>query len=632
MAGVALSRYITNMIGRTWFLLVMFAGGLAAVAWAVYGSRLPPADFTFINETDIASVDPALITGTPEGRIVESIFEGLMRPNAEYKPEAGVAERWEISEDGRVYTFFLRENARWSNGERVTAEDFHYSLRRLLDPQTASRYSYQAWYIENAKRYNLGGSALGPGDPVEVELVPEAELPNTVRGELLFGTLERIEEPSGGNRVFVVNIDGRERRFQRSTGGGALSRGVELCRQVLLDFREVGVRVIDERTLELRLTNPTPYFLELAAFYPLSPVHRGCLERHGSPAWTQPENIVSNGAFRMMARRIRDRVRLVRSETYWDRDSVRLKVVDALSVDHRTTAFNLYATGMVDWVTVPPAEVLRELLKSDPPRNDLNPHPQLTTYFYLLNTTRPPLDDARVRQALSLATDREEIIRVATAAGESPAYSLVPPAMPGHAPQECEKPDPQRAREMLAQAGYPDGRGFPRLEIHYNTDQAHQAIAELVRKQWQRTLGIVVSLRNEEWGSAQNTQQQMKYLVSRRAWSADYPDPNSFLNMYLTGGENNNTGYSNPEYDRLIDEATRELDEAKRMQTLQKAERILMDELPIIPIYFYVSRNMVKPRVQGFRNNPLDNHPVRTIWIDESVDPHDPRPNDFMRP
>jgi oligopeptide transport system substrate-binding protein len=455
------------MFGRTWFLLVMLLGGLAAVGWAVYGSRLPPADFTFINETEVASVDPALITGQPEGRIALALFEGLTRMRAsDNAAEPGVAERWEISEDGRTYTFHLRDDARWSNGDPVTAHDFLYSVRRLIDPLTFPRYSYQAWYIENAKRYNLAGSALVPGDRVEVELNPPADSPNTVRGRLRHGTLLRIVSPSsqkakrtaGRNRIFVVKIDQEERRFQAADEDAALEPGVKPCRQVLLDFREVGVRVIDDHTLEIRLTNPTPYFLQILAFYPLAMVHRGCLEKHGAPAWTRAENIVTNGAFRLVTRRIRDRIRLARSEQYWDRENVRLDVVDALSVDNRTTALNLYMTGMTDWVPVPPAEVLRELLKSDPPRNDLNPAPQLTTYFYLLNTTRPPLDDKRVRQALSMAVDREEITRVATGAGEVPAYSLVPPSMPNYEEQPSRPYDPDAARKLLAEAGFPDCR------------------------------------------------------------------------------------------------------------------------------------------------------------------------------
>jgi oligopeptide transport system substrate-binding protein len=620
------------MIGRMWFLFVILGVGISAVGWAVYGSRLPPADFTFVNETDVASVDPALITGHPEGRIVRSIFEGLARTRADNnRAEPGVAERWDISEDGRVYTFHLRDDARWSNGDPVTAHDFAYSIRRLLDPQTASRYSYQAWYIENARRYNYGSEAIGPGDAVEVELNPAPEATNNVRGDVLYGELARVEK-SSGDRVFVVEINGLQRTFQPAGDEDEVPRGVEACRQVLLDFREVGVRVVDDRTLELRLNSPTPYFLELVAFYPFSPVHRGCLEQHGSPAWTRPENIVTNGAYRMTERRIRDRVRLVRSDYYWDRANVRLEVIDALSVDARTTAFNLYATDMVDWVTMPPPQVLRELLASDPPRNDLNLAPMLATYYYMLNTTRAPLDDRRVRQALALATDREKITRVATAAGEIPALSLVPPSLPGYEQQKCPPFDPERARELLAEAGFPDGRGFPMLEIHYNTDEVHQAIAELVRKQWQRELGVNVSLRNEEWGSYLDTQQQMKYTVSRRTWGGDYLDPNTFLDMFVTDGDNNKTGFSNAEYDRLIAAAAREQEEAARMGMLQQAERLLMDEMPIIPIYFYVSRNMVRPQVRGFYNNLQDDHPLRALWIDPNVDPSDPRPNEFMEP
>ncbi len=631
------------MLGRTWILFAMFAGGLAAVAWAVYGSRLPPADFTFVNETEVASVDPALITGQPEGRIAHAIFEGLVRPRADNnQAEPGVAEKWEISDDGRTYTFHLRKDAVWSNGEPVTAHDFLYAIRRLVDPLTFSRYAYQAWYIVNAKRYSLGGSALAPGDPVEIELNPPADSPNTVRGKLLLGKLVRTESPkpvpknpvSTRDRIYVLELEEetKQRRFQVADENESVAPGVERCRQVLLDFREVGVRVIDDRTLEIRLTDPTPYFLDLLAFYPFAPVHRGCLEKHGKPAWTRPENIVTNGAFRLAARRIRDRVRLERSENYWDRANVGLNVVDALSVDNRSTALNLYMTGVVDWVTVPPAEVLRELLKSKPPRNDLNPAPQLTTYYYLLNNTRPPLDDKRVRRALALALDREEITRVATGAGEVPALSLVPPSMPDYVQQPCPPFNPDAARKLLAEAGYPDGRGFPKLEILYNTDQQHQAIAELVRKQWQRELGITASLRNEEWGSFQDSQQQLKFLVARRAWVGDYLDPNTYLDMFVTDGENNCTGFSNPQYDKLIADAAKEPDAAKRMQILESAERLLMDEMPIIPVYFYVSRNMVRPKVRGFYNNLQDTHPLNAIWIDPNVDEKARRPNEYMEP
>jgi len=305
-------------------------------------------------------------------------------------------------------------------------------------------------------------------------------------------------------------------------------------------------------------------------------------------------------------------------------------VVDALSIEDRTTAFNMFMTGMVDWVTYPPVTALREVLATKPPRNDVNPAPQLTTYFYMLNVTRPPLNDVRVRRALSMALDREEITRVATAAGEDPAQSLVPPGLPGYTQQTCDPYDPEMARKTLAEAGYPNGLGFPKLEIHYNTEQGHQAIAELARKQWQRELGITVTLRNEEWASALATQNRMDYMVSRRSWGGDYLDPNTFLDLYVTGGENNNTGFSNAEYDRLIEQAAKEPDADKRMRMMERGERILMDEMPIIPIYYYNSRNMVKPYVRGFYNTLQDSHPLHAIWIDPSVDPDDPQPNEFM--
>lgn len=625
------------MFGRLSFLALILVVAICAIGWAVFDARLPPADFTFTNEAEIRSVDPAIVTGNNDGRIIWSIYEGLMRPRSQdNRAEPGVAERYDVSQDGRIYTFHLRSNALWSNGDPVTSQDFVYSFRRLLDPLTASEYSYQAWYITNAKRYTYGAKGIHAGDPVEVELNPPADATNTVRGRLLFGKLTRFEGGSqsedkpDARRIFVVDINHRERRFESAPDSEQLPSGVEPCRQVLLDFKEVGIKALDDRTLEIRLENPTPYFLDLVAFYPLSPVHRASIEKYGKPDWKKPEHIVSNGAFRLSSRRIRDRIRLVKSDTYWDRDNVRINSVDALSIEDRTTNLNLYLTGRCDWATQPPPNAIRELLKQRPPRNDLNPSPQITTYFYLLNTKRPPLNDVRVRKALALSLDRDEITRLATAAGETPAYNLVPPQIPNYTPQTFSKRDPEKARKLLAEAGFPKGYGFPKLEIHFNNDEVHQSIAELVRKQWQRELGISISLRTEEFASYLESQHRMDFMVSRRAWIGDYMDANTFLDMFVTNGDNNCTGFSNAEYDRLIADAAKELNPAKRRQTLEHAERILMEEMPIVPVYFYVSRNLVKPYVRGWYNNFQDTHQLRTIWIDHSVDLNDPHPNEFM--
>ncbi|MFO0791873.1 MAG: peptide ABC transporter substrate-binding protein [Pirellulales bacterium] len=601
------------MRGRAWFPIMLVVIGLSSVAWAVLRVRLPPADFTFINETEVKSLDWAAVTGIPEHRIIGNIFEGLTRLDAKtLEPLPGAAERWEVSEDKTTYTFQLRKNGRWSNGEPVTAEDFLYSMRRFLDPQTAAEYAYQAWYLTNAHRYSLGPKGISAGDAVEVELNdrPKGALP-FARGEVLRGSLVRTEGDDQA-RIFVVDVDGQERRFRPGKNGNSAAK-IEPCLQVLLDFREVGIKALDDYTIEMRLEKPTHYWLQLLAYHALLPANQKCIETYGTPAWTYAENIVSNGPYRVAFRRIRDRIRLVKNEQYWDPERAKLKVIDALAISSQVTMYNLFATGKVDWITDAPAIVLRELIKTGAAQGEFNPQPYLGTYYYLLNTKHKPLGDARVRRALALALDREEITRTATGSGEVPAYSLVPLGIAGYTPEKFGKEDVKEAQRLLAEAGFPDGKGFPSLEILYNTHQAHQTIAQLVRKQWEKNLGITATTRNEEWGSYQSSVRQFEFDAARRAWISDYIDPNSHLDMMLTDGENNNTGWSNAEYDRLITEARGEVDGSKRMQLFHRAERILMDEMPLIPIYYYVDKNMVKSHIRGFYRNPLDEHPFSAI-------------------
>jgi oligopeptide transport system substrate-binding protein len=584
------------------------------VAWAVLRVQLPPADFTFANETEVQSLDWTKVTGVPEHRLIASLFEGLTRLDAKtVEPLPGVAERWDISDNKKTYTFHLRKNARWSNGEPVTTADFMYSMRRFLDPMTAAEYAYQAWYLENARRYSLGAKGISAGDPVEVEL---NERPKDAfkfsRNVVLHGKFVRMDG-EGKDRTFVVEIDGRERKFRAGTKDDKAA-GIEACNQVLLDFREVGIKALDDYTLEMKLEQPTPYWLELLAYHALLPANPECIETHGSPGWTTDENIVTNGPYRVAFRRIRDRIRLEKNPYYWDPDRAQFEVIDALAVPSPVTMYNLYATGKIDWITDAPSLVQRELIRTGRASGEYNPQPYLGTYYYLLNTKRKPLDDVRVRRALALALDREEIIRTATSSSEKPAYSLVPLGIPGYTPEKFGEENIKEAQRLLAEAGYPDGRGFPRLEILYNLPpETHKTIAQLVRKQWEKNLGIAVSTRNEEWGSYLNSVHQMQFDVARRAWIADYIDPNSHLDMMVTDGENNNTGWSNAEYDKLIEAARRETDEAKRFELFHKAERILMDDVPIIPLYYYVDRNIVRSDIRGFHRNPIDQHPLAEL-------------------
>lgn len=636
--------------GRSLFPWIAGIAILGSIGWALNRGQLPPADFTFINGTEVKSLDPAIVTGQPENRMINALFEGLTSWNAEtLKPEPGVAERWDISEDLLTYTFHLRKDAKWSDGSPVTAHDFIYSMRRFLDPRTAAEYSYQAWYVKNAKRYSGGGRAARPGDNVEVELNIDPDASNAIRGKLVHGNLVRIEDRSGKELtgevldkaaadeslkiedwVFVISTEAGEERFRYADDADAAAnepaKGERHARQILLDLKEVGMRTIDDHTLEFTLENPTPYFLTLVGFYPLFPVQQKCVETFGSPDWTDVENIVCNGPFKPEFRHLRDRTRVVKNEHYWDRDNVKLNSVDFLAVESSTTALNLYLTGEVDWIYDVPASALRTLMVERPVRDDLNPQPMLNTYFYLLNVTRKPFDDVRVRKALSMAMDRNELTQVLLGAGELPTYSLVPPGLPGYDPPQGPHEDVKEAQRLLAEAGYPNGRGFPEIEILHNTHEGHHAIAQLIRDQWRKNLGVSVKTRNEEWATFNASQRQLKFDVSRRGWIGDYADPNTFLDMFVTGGENNCTGWGNAEYDRLIAAAATETDSAKRLDLLHQAEAILMDEQPIIPFYNYVSKNMVKPTIRGFYNNIQDTHPLSAIWIDAE----EKTPNPFM--
>jgi oligopeptide transport system substrate-binding protein len=593
------------------YLLIIAA--VAAVIWAVSFGQRPPAEFTFCNGDDIKTVDPAQATGQPEGRIIWALFEGLTRWDPEtLEPLPGVAERWDISDDRLTYTFHLRADARWSDGSPVTADDFVYSMRRFLHPRTAAEYAKELWYIVGAKRYTTAD--VESGDPVEVELHRRpADSPPHARGIVLRGTLVEKEAESS-----VVEIDGRRRCFQSVRADQAVDPPCEPCRTITYDFREVGIRAVGRRTLEIRLRHPVPYFLSLMGFYPFSPVNRRCVETHGYPAWTRPENLVCNGAFRLQFRRVRDRIRLMRNDTYWNRDAVKLRSVDALAVKSATTMLNLYLTGQADWIPTVPPEVVRQLL--DRPEGDFRPSPYLAIYYYLINTRRPPLDDVRVRRALAEAVDRRQITDELLRCGQTPAYSLVPPQIGEYLPYEpatfLEDGEVSPATDSLKSPGQ-----IPLnepIEILYNTSEAHRAVAELIQSQWKRRLGVDVGLSNQEWGAYLAARRDGRFQIARAGWIGDYISPRTFLDLFTSDNPQNQSGWSSAEYDRLLREANHERDLDRRMRLYHEAEAILMRELPVIPLYVYVSQSMVRPYVKGFYPNIQDVHPLWAISIDQA--------------
>ncbi len=613
--------------------LAMLAALLAALVWAVSFGTLPPADYTFSNNTEIKTIDPAIVTGAPEGRVIRGLFEGLVNWDPkDLHPIPGVAKSWEISDDQLTYTFTLRDTARWSDGSEITASDFVYSFRRFLHPKTAAEYAYQLFYVEGARAYTETDVTLG--DRVEIELhdKPDNALPDAA-GITLHGTLLEVEPPlpsDGANdegasveediatpRTYTVEIDGRRRTFRKRDDAtvSVAADGAENYAWLLLDFDEVAIHAVEKYKLIIKLENPTHYFLNLLGFYPLFPVNQTCVESYPFPQWTKPENLVCNGPFLLESRRIRDRIRMAKNPLYWDRDNVHFNTIDIMAVQSETTALNMYLTGQLDRVTQVPATITPELLAQNRP--DFQPTAFFGTYYYRCNTTRPPMDNPLVRQALSMAIDRREVVEKVTKAGQTPSLSFVPPGVAGYARATCQGFNPQEARRLLAEAGYAGGRGFSStFEIMYNTNEVHKAVAELIQSQWKKHLGIDVKLQNQEWAVFLSNSRQKKYWVARAAWIGDYIDPNTFLDMFVTDGANNQTGWSNKRYDRLIEDAAREPDAGKRLTTLHDAERILMDELPVIPIYNYVTTSMVRPYLKGFYPNVQDVHPYVGMKID----------------
>ncbi|MEM9587073.1 MAG: peptide ABC transporter substrate-binding protein [Planctomycetota bacterium] len=643
---------------------VVFAGvvALGALIWAAQFKSIGPADLSFQNGTDPKTLDPHRATGQPESRILFSIFKGLLEmvPGGTPDPETGlqplvpgpaVAKSYTVSDDGRVYQFQLRDDATWNDGVPINAHDFVWSWTRMLHPETACEYGFQLYALPFAEEYNK--AIVAEGDRVEVELWDrngespgsEPNIQNFPRGTMVYGTLKQILKPEApvipddasddvadringdwqAEWVYVVdvaefddqgNVDWDQvtstESFCQSVTSSATNDDVTQVHHVLVAFDKLGgVEAVDDLTLVVNLDDPLPYFPYLVAYYPTFPVPRHCIKEHGMPLWTKPENIVTNGPYQVGMRLLRDRVRMVKNPRYFDADNVSISVIDAMSTESANTALNMYETGQLDWITDPPTTLMETLRE----RDDFLSAPQLTVYFYRINTKRPPMDDPRVRRAIAMAIDRTQIVEQVTKAGQVPAYSLVPPGIAGYESPPGLEPDLQEAKQLLTEAGFPGGVGFPKVTILYNTQDTHRAIAEVIQQQLQNNLNIKLEIQNMEWGSYLDKVNQFDYDIARAGWVADYPDPNTFLDMWVTDGPQNSTGWSNPQFDQLIRDAAAEGRPDLRMKLLAEAESLWIQDMPVIPIYFYVSLNMVKPHVKGFAPTPQDVHPLQLLSL-----------------
>jgi oligopeptide transport system substrate-binding protein len=385
------------------------------------------------------------------------------------------------------------------------------------------------------------------------------------------------------------------------------------------DFETVGVRVIDDRTLRYELNGPVPFFTSMLTHYSWFPVHPPTIEKHGGPTarfspWTKPENFVGNGPFMLDTWSVNKLIRVVRSPTYWDAANVRLNEIHFIPIENTFTEEQSFRNGQLHVTSVIPADRIDWWRQNNPASLRLEPY--LGTYFYRFNTTRKPLDDLRVRRALTLAIDQQAIVDTITRAGETPAYAFIPDGMGGYEPPFVIEFDPEEARRLLADAGFPNGRGFPRLDLLFNTQEAHRRIAEAVQAMWRTHLGIEISITNQEWKVYLDSQRTMNYDISRSGWIGDYMDPVTMLKLWKTGDGNNNTGWSNAIFDEAINASWLTGDPKKRYELLLKAEQQLLEELPIAPVYWYTTKRLADPRLRNFNPVLLDNRPWKRVYFE----------------
>jgi oligopeptide transport system substrate-binding protein len=547
-------------------LLALLAG---AMLWSGEG-RSQRADFAFVNRGDNMSLDLNDMSYMQDIRIAYALWEGLYTLNPEnLQPILGTADTVQISPDQRVYTLHIRDTARWSNGDPVRAKDFLFEWRRMLE--SPQEYSYLHYYIKGAKAY--------------------------------------------------------EQAFADYAKAGKNSK------PPLPDFSTVGEEQIDDQTIRITLTDPVPFFPALLAFPCFFPMHepsmRPFLQTDANtgmtsyaPEFTQPPHLVSNGQYRLAEWDFKRRLRMVANDFYWNRSAVQSRVIDEVHCEEPLAAYRLYQQGDVDWLADVDGEIAAALL-NQPSRTDLHVFTGFGTYFYEINSmpklqdgTDNPLHDPRVRQALAMTIDKTAIIRDVAKLHQPLATTYIPVgAFPGYHSPPGLGYDVTAAKRLLADAGYPDGRGFPRISILYNTEGNHADIATIVRRNWSNALGIDVDARGEEGSQYRKDLHNHNFNVSRAGWFGDYNDPSTFTDKYLSTSENNAAGFDDSKYDKLCAAAAVETDPVKRFALLSQAEDRLLSEAPIIPLYTQVGAYLFHDNVKGLPLNAQQMQMFETIHV-----------------
>ena len=485
-----------------------------------------------------STIDPTLNTSSDGGMMIEHMFEGLLKRVNDGQGGAelvlGQAASYEVNEEETVYTFTLRDDAMWSDGQKVVAGDFVYTWQRLVDPETASDYNKIIQMVKNAK-------AITEGE---------------------------------------------------------------------MDVTELGIVALDESTLEITLESPTSYFLQICAFATTYPVRQDIIEEHGDQWSRKAETYVSNGMYTLESWTHNSAIKVVASEYYYDQDIVGPDSIEFVLMDDQNAMLAAFRSGELDFIKDMPADEIPTLIEN----GEIKLWDMLGTYYISFNNEVAPFDNPLVREAFSLAIDREYLVNEVLRGGQTPAAGFIPSGIydaAGLAGDDFRtvggdyidlndmEANEERARELLAEAGYPNGEGFPTVEYIYNTNDSHRVIGEMFQGMLKDVLNVDITLSNQDWSVFLVERKEGNYVIARNGWIADYNDPTSFLDLAYSTNGNNDGNYSNPAYDALMDEAKVTLDVEKRMEILHKAEDLLMSEAGVAPVYFYTDKSMFNDALDG---------------------------------
>ncbi|TJY42894.1 peptide ABC transporter substrate-binding protein [Cohnella pontilimi] len=481
------------------------------------------------------TLDPGMAQDNVSGTVLNAIMEGLTTVDENGKVGSGMAKEWKISDDSLTYTFTLRDDIKWNTGEPVTAHDFEFSWKRVLDPakQTPAPYAYQLYYLKNAEGYNT---------------------------------------------------------------------------KKITDVNQVGVKAQDDKTLVVTLAQPTAYFLTLCSFYTYYPVNKAVVEKN--PDFDkEASTMTTNGPFLLAEWKHNESITLKRNPDYYGANEVKLNEVRLSMVNDANTEISMYDTNELDWAGRPVGTIPTDMipsLKANPEAN-LQIKGIASTYYYLFNLTKPPFNNKKIRQAFAMAVNRQALIDNVTHGEQKPAFGFVPYGINGADKQFREEvqdnyftEDLEKAKQLLAE-GMAEAKltKLPKFELIHNENEGHKKIATAIADMWKKNLGVDVTVQSQEWGVFLTNRTNKNYQIARAGWGADYNDPNTFLDMFMTGGGNNDAGYANPEYDKLIKEAGSTIDQKVRMQALANAEKMLIDDMAILPLYYYTGIWMQKPYVKN---------------------------------